>query len=97
MLIFQQSKAHRNLALYHPQTKLRQGNVFTPVCDSVHLGAGVSVWGDSLSGGSLSGRPPVLRLTYGRYSSDWNAFLLLKSTEEKYKCLKKNHKIIWFK
>ena len=21
---------------YHPQTKLREGNVFTPVCDSVH-------------------------------------------------------------
>ena len=23
---------------YHPQTKLRKGNVFTPVCDSVHMG-----------------------------------------------------------
>ena len=23
---------------YRPQTKLRQGNVFTPVCDSVHRG-----------------------------------------------------------
>ena len=32
-----------------PATKLRQGNVFTSVCDSVH-GGGVSVWG-SLSGG----------------------------------------------
>ena len=25
---------------YHPQTKLREGNVFTPVCDSVHRGRG---------------------------------------------------------
>ena len=24
---------------YRPQTKLREGNVFTPVCDSVHGGA----------------------------------------------------------
>ena len=24
--------------LYRPQTKLRQGNVFTPVCHSVHKG-----------------------------------------------------------
>ena len=42
-----------NLFHYHPQTKLREGNVFTPVCDSVHRG-GVSVQGGSLSGGSLS-------------------------------------------
>ena len=28
-----------NLLLhYHPQTKLREGNVFAPVCDSVHKG-----------------------------------------------------------
>ena len=27
---------------YHPQTKLREGSVFTPVCDSVHRGGGVS-------------------------------------------------------
>ena len=25
---------------YRPQTKLREGNVFTPVCDSVHKGGG---------------------------------------------------------
>ena len=30
------------LTFYHPQTKLREGNVFTPVCDSVHGGTGVS-------------------------------------------------------
>ena len=37
---------------YHPQTKLREGNVFTPVYDSVHKG--VSVQGGFLSRGSLS-------------------------------------------
>ena len=26
---------------YYPQTKLREGNVFTPGCDSVHRGGGV--------------------------------------------------------
>ena len=39
---------------YRPQTKLREGNVFTPVCDSVHRG-GVSVWGGLCREGSLSG------------------------------------------
>ena len=28
---------------YHPRTKLRQGNVFTPVCNSVHRGRGVCI------------------------------------------------------
>ena len=52
--------------IYRPQTKFREGNVFTPVCDSVHWGGvpvqrevcqeGVSVHGGSLSRGeSLSG------------------------------------------
>ena len=50
---------------YRPQTKLREGNVFTPVCDSVHRGVsvqgvslsrGVSLqWGVSVCRGSLSG------------------------------------------
>ena len=42
---------------YRPQTKLREGNVFIPVCDSVHRGdlcpRGISVCG-SLSGESMS-------------------------------------------
>ena len=38
---------------YRSQTKLRKGNVFTRVCDSVHR-EGVSVQGGSLSSGSLS-------------------------------------------
>ena len=37
---------------YRPQKKLREGNDFTPVCDSVHRG--VSVQGVSVQGGSLS-------------------------------------------
>ena len=28
---------------YRPQTKLREGNVFTPICDSVH-GGGVGLY-----------------------------------------------------
>ena len=77
-----------NIDLYRPQTKLREGNVFTPVCDPVHTGgvsvqgglcSGVSVWGlypgGSLSrGGSLSGRPPRT-VKSGQYASYWNAFL----------------------
>ena len=39
-------------SFYRPQTKLREGNVFTPVCDSVRgrgaLSRGVSVWGVSV-------------------------------------------------
>ena len=66
-----------------PATKLRQGNVFTPVCDSVQarsLSRGVSVQEGSLSGGlcpggSLSGRPPCRHTVMcGRYASYWNAF-----------------------
>ena len=30
------------VALLPPATKLRQGNVFTPVCHSVHMGGGVA-------------------------------------------------------
>ena len=48
---------------YHPQTKFREGNVFTPVRDSVHGGGslsgglcpgGVCVQGVSIQEGSLS-------------------------------------------
>ena len=40
------------LYFYRPQTKLREGNVFTGVCDSVHRG---SVWsqGGAWSGGGV--------------------------------------------
>ena len=32
---------------YSPQTKLLEGNIFTPVCDSVHTGGGVHGEGDA--------------------------------------------------
>ena len=35
--------------------KLRQGNIFTSVCDSVHGGGGFSVGGSLSRGGFLSG------------------------------------------
>ena len=35
------SQEHVINAFYRPQTKLREGNVFTPVCHSVHGGGGV--------------------------------------------------------
>ena len=38
-----------NYIQYRPQRKLREGNIFTPVCDSVHMGGG------SLSTGSVKG------------------------------------------
>ena len=55
----------RSVYFYRPLTKLREGNVFTPVCDSVHRGGslsgGMSVPGvlcpegsRSVGGGSLS-------------------------------------------
>ena len=63
----------KRLSYLPPATKLRQGNVFTPVCDSVHRGGGVSVpacttghmtrgvsvlGGASLSRGGLSRETP---------------------------------------
>ena len=33
------------LIYYRPQTNLQEGNVFTPVCDSVHGGVGGVGWG----------------------------------------------------
>ena len=48
-----------------PATKLRQSNVFTLVCHSVHRAISVrgSLSREAMSGGSLSGRPP--RPLYG--------------------------------
>ena len=72
-----------------PATKLRQCNVFTPVCHSVH-GGGVCntpLWADPpgqtrLPSGADTPRqtPPHavhagIRSTSGRYASYWNAFL----------------------
>ena len=43
---------------YRPQTKLRERNLFTPVCDSVKFTGGVLVRGRLCSGESLSRRAP---------------------------------------
>ena len=53
-----------------PSTKLRQGNIFTGFCHSVHRGRG-HVWRGSMRArrdGHCS----------GRYASYWNAFLFLR-------------------
>ena len=62
-----------------PATKLREGNVFTPVCHSVHRRVsvqGISVQGGLCPGGSLSGRP-LCTVKCGQYASYWNAFFSL--------------------
>ena len=52
---------------YHPQTKLRQGNVFTPVCDSAHRGRGrEGVWPTTLDAEPPGlGRSPRCRPSLG--------------------------------
>ena len=62
--------------LYRPQTKLREGNVFTHVCDSVYsevesVSRRVSVWGGLCPGGlyrggSLSRKTTQQRPSYGK-------------------------------
>ena len=74
--------------LLPPAIKLRQGNVFTPVCNSVHGGGSLSHdqgglrLGGLCPGGSLSGRPPrqspLGTVMSGQYASYWNAFLLTR-------------------
>ena len=60
---------------------LGQGNIFTPVCHSVHRGEGGCLvpggsvpGGDLLPGGCLVETPPD-GYCCGRYASYWNAFL----------------------
>ena len=56
-----------DMAFLPPATKLWKGNVFTPVCDSVHRGSlcpgglcpGVPVWGSLCLGGLCQGDRPV--------------------------------------
>ena len=76
---------------YRPQTKLRKGNVFTPVRHSAHTGGGVHpprqthtpLGRHSLGRHPLSDTPPPHSSQAprdghcnGRYASYWNAFLL---------------------
>ena len=68
-----------------PATKLPQGNVFTPVCHSVHRGVChiPRPWADTPLGRHLPGQTPPHTVhagiwsTSGRYASYWNAILLL--------------------
>ena len=57
-MLSQTLKLAAHIQYLPPATKLRQGNIFISVCDSVHGGGGVSVQGVSvwgpLSRGSLS-------------------------------------------
>ena len=62
-----------------------QGNIFAPVCHSVHIGGSASVHpprGGTLPGGDPPGDPPQcrayweIRSTRGWYASYWNAILL---------------------
>ena len=62
---------------YRPQRKLRESNVFTPVCQSVH-GEGGWLWVRGCTSPwtlphTLDTQP--LRSTSKRYASYWNAFL----------------------
>ena len=65
---------------------LRQGNMFTPVCHSVHRGevpgpgevsgpGGCLVPGGSGPGGGCLVETPLDGYCCGRYASYWNAFL----------------------
>ena len=68
-------------AYYRPQTKLRKGNVFTPVCQLF-----CSQWGGSAPVHAGTHHPPLGRhpptadgYCCGRYASYWNAFLVLNN------------------
>ena len=71
---------------YRPKRSFGQGNIFTPVCHSVHRGGvpAPNFRGGGGVGGCLlqifGGGPPIfgIRSPFGRYASYWNAFLFLK-------------------
>ena len=76
----------KSLTLYItiPATKLRQGNVFTPVCDSVHMGGGglcPNMHHRSHDRGALSGPPgqkPPPQDRVPPYSMGWAVRILLE-------------------
>ena len=53
--------------LLPPTTKLRQGNVFTPVCHSVHRGVSATPLGRHIPGQTPPGRHPMGRHPPGRH------------------------------
>ena len=62
---------------YRPQRSCGQGNIFTPVCHSVHrAGVCLSACWDTLPWEADSS----VRSMSGRYASYWNAFLCLLCT-----------------
>ena len=66
--------------IYRPQTKLWEGNVFTPVCQSFYSQGGSLYDGTScLTETPPRDRdpPPPCAVKSGRYASYWNAFLFL--------------------
>ena len=77
---------------YRPQTKLREGYVFTGVCDSVNRGGGYPIMPCTTTTSTPQGwRPPLGWRTHpppyrwsmcGWYASYWNAFLFTMSTLE---------------
>ena len=90
---FDMSHAHNHYPLnnYRPQTKLRKGYVFTPVCHSVHRGGGICPsgfwntppWADTpLAKHPPGGDPAADGYCCGRYASYWNAFLLVNTFSE---------------
>ena len=63
------------LIYYRPQTKLWEGNVFTPVCDSVHRGEGLWPGGSTRSGG-----PPYDSGVGGMHPTGMHSCSFLKFT-----------------
>ena len=83
-------RSEKNVLL-PPATKLRQGNVFTPVCHSVHGGSATPgqtpPWADTPCAVHAG-----IRSTCGRYASYWNAFLLIYFVKNLV-CIDQNHAI----
>ena len=68
--------SHTNAIIFTARKRsLGQGNIFTPVCHSVHRGIclGPGGWGCLLPG--VPGGDPPDGYCCGRYASYWNAFL----------------------
>ena len=80
--ISQQQHTHTHF-FYRSQTKLRKGNVFTPVCQSFCSQGGVcpsAILGYTPPSRHPPGQtsPPTDGYCCGRYASYWNAFFLVE-------------------
>ena len=74
-----QYASYWNAFLLPPAKKLGQGNVFTPVCHSVHRGSLSHTPGQAPACAVHAG----IRSISGRYASYWIAFLYFKMWPEK--------------